>query len=786
MKKRIFSIILSLVIILGAIPIFSLGATAKSGYVARKTSDLGVKFIEAFEGYFQYAYWDYEHYTIGYGTTCKKDEYPAGISEPFAHELLKQKLPSYESGLNSFLSKNNIYVTQNQYDALISFTYNFGANIWSQNPTIAKYLKNGIEKYTDKQIADAFGLWVKAGGQVLQGLVDRRAAEAAFFCTDDFPYNYEMYVVTDSVRLRLGPGTVYSISGSLNRGDLVCVNEKKYVGQSVWGRISANGGYRWFSLEYAKYGNDESPDSSLISTCLYNAENVVGGIKLDWKKVNGASGYKIYRSADGGSSYSHIITINNKNTVSYVDATVSAKRYKYYIIAYNGANSAPRSAISDICYVTAPSLKSLDKVEDGFKISWNKKSGASGYQVLRRAEGDSTYIKLKSVGSSTTSYIDKTPVSGVTYYYTVKSYTSDGLSGAPSPKSGMFLATPEIYYGTNTKKTITVKWNKVLGADGYYVFRKAEGSDTAEQIAQIKKGATVTYTDKNIDAQKSYSYCVKSYTGSVVSAAGSWFTTKVYHPPVINSAKAYSNGIKIQWTKNAEAQTYNIYRKVAGSKTYKKVGSTANDYYEDTGAQSGKTNYYKVTSVVGNNKESYKSAAKSAKYYKKTKITSAVAVQNGVKISWQKVSSAKSYSIYKYSGKKYTLIRTLSGTSYTDTSLGKAKTKTYAVKVNYSGGSSAYSSKFKAYKLSTPKLKVKKTSRGLSLSWNKVKNATGVVIYRKLAGSKNYKTYATLKNFTNTKYLNTSVKSGKTYSYKIKVIRGNSSSMTSNIATKKK
>ena len=127
MKKQIISCLLLIVFVFSVVPIsanaakpsssttttttaITTKAATKKGYVARKTSDLGVGFIEAFEGYFQFQYWDYQHYTIGYGTTCEKDEYPGGISEAFAHKLLKKNLPSYESGLNSFLKSNVIFL----------------------------------------------------------------------------------------------------------------------------------------------------------------------------------------------------------------------------------------------------------------------------------------------------------------------------------------------------------------------------------------------------------------------------------------------------------------------------------------------------------------------------------------------------------------------------------------------------------------------------------------------------------------------------------------------------
>ena len=436
MKKRILSLLLVVLFVLSSMPVITASA-AKKGYVVRSTSDLGVSFIEAFEGYYQFQYWDYEHYTIGYGSTCKKDEYPGGISEAFAHKLLKKNLPSYESGLNNFLKKNNIYVTQNQYDALMSFTYNFGAYVWTKQVTLGDYLKKGIDKYTDKQIANAFGLWVKAGGTTLPGLVARRKAEASYFCTGDYSFDKEVYVVTDSLSMRSGAGTSYSSTGSLIRGDRVVVTEKKYIGDTVWGKITKSNKTGWICLDYTKYGNNQISDSTLIATCLYKAENVPTGVMLKWKKVKGAKGYKIYRNLESESKYSLIKTITKNSTVSYTDTNVKQKQYKYYVVSYNDKKTAAKSGVCQISYVSAPKLKSLSKVSNGFKLTWDKKSDAKKYKVMRSNEDDTTLIPIATVTG--TSYTDKKAVSGVKYYYSVKAVTSSGISGARDAKSGVYL-----------------------------------------------------------------------------------------------------------------------------------------------------------------------------------------------------------------------------------------------------------------------------------------------------------------------------------------------------------
>ncbi len=97
----------------------------------------------------------------------------AAITEPQALELLAKTLGKYEKAVNDYVK---VPLTQNEFDALVSFTYNLGAgNLLSS--TLLKKLNAG-----DKAgAANQFDVWNKAGGKVLQGLVTRRAAEKDLF-----------------------------------------------------------------------------------------------------------------------------------------------------------------------------------------------------------------------------------------------------------------------------------------------------------------------------------------------------------------------------------------------------------------------------------------------------------------------------------------------------------------------------------------------------------------------------------------------------------------------------
>lgn len=224
-----------------------------------RISESGIALIKEFEGYVQYAQWDYQQWSIGYGTGVDKDAYPNGITEPEADRLLREAVLTYEGYVQTFLIKNNIKVTQNQYDALVSFTYNLG-NVWAYTSevTIRTYLINGINNYTPQQIKDAFGLWVKAGGQVNDGLVRRRAREAEIFLSDGeyMPEvsSGERWRITSAtgVRLRNDPDTTSEIQGVLPYNSVINITEKKNSEGFLWGKVDSGSVNGWCVLDYAE------------------------------------------------------------------------------------------------------------------------------------------------------------------------------------------------------------------------------------------------------------------------------------------------------------------------------------------------------------------------------------------------------------------------------------------------------------------------------------------------------------------------------------------------------
>lgn len=142
-------------------------------------SEFGLNTIKKFEGLRLEAYQcPAGVYTIGYGSTRFPDGSRVSIydklhAETEAAKLLKYTVQAYEQCINDALPNLN----QNQFDALVSFTYNIGIGAFMAS-TLLKLAKVNAR---DPGIRNEFMRWNIAGGRVLAGLQTRRSEEARLY-----------------------------------------------------------------------------------------------------------------------------------------------------------------------------------------------------------------------------------------------------------------------------------------------------------------------------------------------------------------------------------------------------------------------------------------------------------------------------------------------------------------------------------------------------------------------------------------------------------------------------
>ena len=168
-------------------------------------------------------------------------------------------------------------------------------------------------------------------------------------------------------------------------------------------------------------------------------------------------------------------------------------------------------------------LTEIANISAGVKISWKKVSGATEYEIYRKS-GDGSYKKIAT--TTNISYIDKTAKSGTNYRYNVKAANAGGTSSLSDKGLTIkCLADPVLKVPTSTKSGITLKWNKVTGAQGYVVYRKT-GNGNFTKLATVKGVSKVTYTDKKAKKGTKYTYKLKAYSGKTYSAYSNAKTIK--------------------------------------------------------------------------------------------------------------------------------------------------------------------------------------------------------------------------------------------------------------------
>ena len=253
-------------------------------------------------------------------------------------------------------------------------------------------------------------------------------------------------------------------------------------------------------------------------------------------------------------------------------------------------------------------------------------------------------------------------------------------------------------------------------------------------------------------------------------------------PTITLSNVAASGKIKVSWDPVPEADQYEVYRATSKNGTYKLMKTTTGTSYTNTSAVAGTTYYYKVRAI--GSAPSLAAAWSDAKYRtcdlpQPVVISSNVASNGKIQLIWEEIDGAVKYEVYRATSKSgtYTLMKTTSKTSYTNTSAEAGKTYYYKVKAiaKNSAANSVYSEvKSRICDLAQPEVSLSNvaSSGKIKVSWKAISGAAKYEVYR--ATSKNG-AYQLMKTTTSTSYTNTSAEAGKTYYYKVIALHEKSS-----------
>ena len=348
----------------------------------------------------------------------------------------------------------------------------------------------------------------------------------------------------------------------------------------------------------------------------------------------------------------------------------------------------------------------------------------------------------------------------------------DSLTDVTIPKSVTSID-EWAFYGCESLTSVTIPVSVTsIGESAFYacsrmadVYYKGTAADWAK----------ITIEEGNEDLTNATLHCAKSAPAA----------------PVVKIGNSASSGKPmLTWNAVEGATSYRIYRSTSKGSGYSLLGTVTATSYTNTGAKAGTTYYYRVKACNDAGLSPYsnivsgqvKTVAQQKPSTPVVKIGNS-ATSGKPMLTWNAVSGATSYKVYRATSQNgtYSLLGTVTATSYTNTGAKAGTTYYYKVKAVNSAGESAYSNIVSGKTtVTTLTMGHSSTSGKPQLTWKAVPGATEYQVYRSTQQNSGY---TKINTTTATSYVNTGAKANTTYYYKIVAVKGTAVSDFSNIVS---
>ena len=464
---------------------------------------------------------------------------------------------------------------------------------------------------------------------------------------------------------------------------------------------------------------------------------------------------------------------SSNTSVATVDSNgkVTAKKAGTATITVKTSNGKTAT-----CKVTvnlpAPQITGLANTTGGIKISWNKVDGAYGYRLYYKpASGGWKRFK----DTTATSFTDSGVSPNRTETYTIRCIDKNGKTVSGFNSKGWSKkytpVAPTISKLENTTGGIKLSWNKIAGVYGYRLYYKTSSGGWK----RFKDTTATSFTDSGVSPNRTETYTIRCIdkNGKTVSGFYSKGWSKKYTPvaPTISKLDNTSGGIKLTWNKIAGVYGYRLYQKTSNG--WKRIKDTTATSFTDSAVSANQTKTYTIRCIDKNGKtvSGFYSKGWSKKYTAAPTISKLENTTGGIKLSWNKVTGVYGYRVYQKTSTGWKRIKDTTATSYTDSAVSANQTKTYTIRCIDKNGktvSGFYSKGWsKKYTAATPKItKLTNTSKGVSVTWNKIAGVYGYRLYRKYDGG----SWTKVKDTTSTSFTDSGAKKGKKVIYTVRCI----------------
>ncbi len=198
--------------------------------------------------------------------------------------------------------------------------------------------------------------------------------------------------------------------------------------------------------------------------------------------------------------------------------------------------------------------------KSGVVIEWKKVSGATKYYLYKKTYangnwGDWVYTK----GTTGLNYTDKTVNSGAYVRYMVCALNDSQKSPYATTPTLRRLLTPNLT-AENANTGVLLNWNKVSGAQKYYLYRKTYSAGKWSDWKYIKGTTGINYTDTSVKSGTYVRYMICAIDRSYKSGYTTTPTLRRLDTPKVSADLLSDQCVRLNWNSVSGAQKYYVYR----------------------------------------------------------------------------------------------------------------------------------------------------------------------------------------------------------------------------------
>ena len=329
----------------------------------------------------------------------------------------------------------------------------------------------------------------------------------------------------------------------------------------------------------------------------------------------------------------------------------------------------------------------------------------------------------------------------------------------------------------NTKDGIHLEWNECEGTYYYEVYRQT--GKKGEKLL-LSKVQTTSYEDTEAQSGKSYSYTVIPFFADYSTAKESDAVTVFCLSAVkISSSSSERDGIHIAWKGAKNARGYRVYRKTAEDSEWMTVAKLDADTRGFTDGEISPTQQYiYCVKAFSGDSEGAAGNEKQLCYIDYPKAGEIKNTSKGVHLSWEEVSDAAYYIVYRKTGdgayKPYALLDA-AYTEYEDRSAEAGQLCSYYIcAADADGNKGSYDRELSVrYIKKTVVTAAENTAKGIKIYWNRSEGCQCYGIFKKAPGEKEWKLRGVVYGDSNLSAIDSKVKNQEVYMYTVRAFYGN-------------